>query len=473
MKKMGIKIVVIMIVVLGTIYYLDASKLFSFDEDHVEKRWNGLYKFTSENEIDLLILGNSKTYCGINPITMSSRLGLNTFVLATPNGSLTQCYYNLREALTICKPKMVAIEVTPLNSSTMVDKEGSGKSFLYKDFDARRNVYEKVITTPQWFDIEEYAFAWSTSIRNHNFLFTNTEQIEKNKEKAKKEVVNNKLYLGRYVRFTSGIKDSILNKYETDGPSVNGDSLTISDEQLNSLQLLIDLLEDNNVQPVFFTIPVYKDHIENYDTRYELLSDLIEKKHGYELFDFQQFYQEDVLTAACFENTYEKNQHMTYLGSVVITYNLSDSIQNSPQSLELTNRKGEQLWHNIFYGEESYFYNNPMILGNKVLFVQNEIVTDNCTIKEVGIVQEEKVKIIMAKIPKSCISEREKEDLQVQMIVDVKIKGEAKRIQVNLPFNKYHRPSEHYVYSIPAKDIEFIKILQTKVVNTKLSVPTI
>ena len=74
----------------------------------------------------------------------------------------------------------------------MADKEGSGKSFLYKDFDARRNIYEKVITTPRWFDIEEYAFAWSTSIRNHNFLFTNTEQIEKNKEKT--EVVNNKLY---------------------------------------------------------------------------------------------------------------------------------------------------------------------------------------------------------------------------------------------------------------------------------------
>ena len=472
MKKMGVKIVVIIIVVLGTINYLDASKLFSFDEDHVEKRWNGIYKFTSENEIDLLILGNSKTYCGINPKTMSLRLGLNAFVLATPNGSLTQSYYNLREALTICKPKMVAIEVNTINSSTMANKEGSGKSFLYKDFDARRNIYEKLITTPQWFDIEEYGFAWSTSIRNHNFLFTNTEQIEKNKEKAKKEIVNNKLYLGRYVRFTSGIKDSILNKYETDGPSVNGDSLTISDEQLNSLQLLIDLLKENNIQPFFFTIPVYKNHIENYNTRYELLSNLIEKKYGYELFDFQQFYQEDMLTTNCFENTYE-NQHMTYLGSLVITYNLADSIQQNINSTELPNRKGEQLWHNIFYGEESYFYNNPMILGNKVLFVQNEIITDNCTIKEVGIVQEEKVKIIMAKIPKSFISEREKEAFQVQMIVDVKIKGKAQRMQVNLPFNKYHKPAEYYVYSIPAKDIEFIKILQTKVVNTKLSAPTI
>ena len=467
---MLIKIVVIIIVVLGTIYYLDASKLFSFDEDHVEKRWNGIYKFTDENEIDLLILGNSKTYCGINPKTMSSRLGLNTFVLATPNGSLTQCYYNLREALTICKPKMVAIEVTTLNSSTMADKEGSGKSFLYKDFDARRNIYEKVITTPQWFDIEEYAFAWSTSIRNHNFLFTNTKQIQKNKEK--KEIINNELYLGRYVRFTSGIEDSILNKYKSDGPSVNGDSLTISDEQLNSLQLLIDLLEDNNIQPVFFTIPVYKEHIKNYHTRYEILLNLIEKEYGYELFDFQQFYQEDLLTPQCFENTYG-NQHMTYLGSLIVTYNLSDSIQNSTQSMGLPNRKGDQVWHNMFYGEESYFYNNPMILGNKVLFVQNEINTENCTIKEVGIVQEEKVQIIMAKIPKSSILENEKEDLEVQIIVDAKLKGTPKKIQVNLPFNKYHKPGEHYIYSMPAKNLEFIKILQAKVVNTKLSTPTI
>ena len=99
---------------------------------------------------------------------------------------------------------------------------------------------------------------------------------------------------------------------------------------------------------------------------------------------------------------------MTYLGSLIITYNLSDSIQNSPQSIGLPNRKEDQLWHNIFYGEESYFYNNPMIIGNKVLFVQNDIVIDNCTIKEVGIVQEEKVKIIMAKIPKSCILKSEK-----------------------------------------------------------------
>jgi hypothetical protein len=164
---------------------------------------------------------------------------------------------------------------------------------------------------------------------------------------------------------------------------------------------------------------------------------------------------------------------MTYLGSLIVTYNLSDSIQNSPQSIGLPNRKGDQVWHNMFYGEESYFYNNPMILGNKVLFVQNEIVTENCTIKEVGIVQEEKVKIIMAKIPKSCILDSEKEDLEVQMIVDVKLKGKPQRIQVNLPFNKYHIPEEQYIYSIPANDIEFIKILQTKVVNTKLSAPTI
>ena len=238
------------------------------------------------------------------------------------------------------------------------------------------------------------------------------------------------------------------------------------------MQLLIDLLEDNNIQPVFFTIPVYKDHIENYNTRYELLSNLIEKKYGYELFDFQQFYQEDMLTPDCFENTYG-NQHMTYLGSLIVTYSLSDSIQNSTNSAGLPNRKADQVWHNMFYGEESYFYNNPMILGNKVLFVQNEIVTENFTIKEVGIVQEEKVKIIMAKIPKSYILESEKEDLEVRMIVDVKLKGKPQRIQVNLPFNKYHIPGEQYIYSIPANDIEFIKILQTKVVNTKLSAPTI
>lgn len=460
-----------MIVVLGTIYYLDTSKLFSFDEDHVEKRWDGLYKFSSENEVDLLILGNSKTYCGINPKTMSSRLGANTFVLATPNGSLTQSYYNLREALTVCKPKMVAIEVSTLNSTTMADKEGSGKSFLYKDFSARRNIYEKLITTPQWFDLEEYAFAWSTSIRNHNFLFTNTEQIEKNREKAKNIVVNNKLYLGRYVRFTSGIQDSILSKYKTDGPSVNGDSLTISNEQLNSLQLLIDLLKENNIQPVFFTIPVYKDHIENYDTRYNILTELIEDKYGYELFDFQQFYQEDMLKTDCFENTYG-NQHMTYLGSLVVTYNLADSIQNSPNSIGLPNRKGDQLWHNIFYGEENYFYNNPMIKGSKVLFVQNDLIAPTCSIKEIGIVQEEKFKLIMAKVPKSCISESEKEDFQVQLIVDVKMKGKAQRIQVKLPYNKYHKPGEYYIYSMPVQDIEFVQILQTNIVNTKLTAPS-
>lgn len=471
MKKMLLKIVVIMIVVFGTIYYLDASKLFSFDEDHVEKRWDGLYKFTNDNEIDLLILGNSKTYCGINPKTMSSRLGANTFVLATPNGSLTQSYYNLREALTICKPKMVAIEVSTLNNSKMADKEGSGKSFLYKDFDARRNIYEKIITTPQWFDIEEYAFAWSTSIRNHNFLFTNTEQIEKNRENAKTEVINDKLYLGRYVRFTSGIQDSILKKYEVDGPAIDGDSLSISDEQLNSLQLLIDLLKENNIQPIFFTIPVYKDHIENYDTRYKLLTDLIETKHGYELFDFQQFYQEDILKPECFEDTYG-NQHMTFLGSLIISYNLADSIQNSPNSIGLPNRKGDQLWHNIFYGEESYFYNNPMIKGNKVLFAQNDIKLENCTIKEVGIVQGEKVKLIIAKIPKSCIPENEKEEYQVQMVVDAILKGKAQRIQVKLPYNKYHTPGDFYIYSMPAQDIEFIQILQGQIINAKLSVST-
>lgn len=467
MKKLIIKLLLLAVIILGTIYYLDASKYFSYDNDHVEKRWNGLYNFTKTNDVDVLILGNSRTYCGVNPKTLSVRLGANSFVLATPNGNLTQAYYNLREALVLTKPKLVLIETSMLNESNMETKGGEGKSYLYKDFSARRNLWEKMISTPNWFDIEEYPFAWSTSIRNHNFIFNNTDQLKKNYENVKTAKIDSSLFLGRYVRFTSGIKDSILEKYKTDGPAINGKDLIIDPEQLNSFDLLIKLLEENNIKVAFFTVPVYKEHIADYDIRYQKIKELIETKHGFDLYDFQEYYEENDFTPICFENTYG-NQHMTYLGSMLLTYKLADSIENSYAFAALPNRKMDQKWHNIFYNQENYFFNNtPLVQAGKVLFVKHDLAVNGCTVKEIAYIDGKKNNILAVKIPKTCLENKTLEDYFFYAVVDINDKGKKQTVAVNIPYTKFHKPKDYHLFMTELKKISITQIRQLTLVDSK------
>ena len=96
--KITIKSLFIIVVIGVAIYYSDNKGYFNPDEsnNHTKRKWDSFYKFTENNNVDVLLLGSSHLYSGINPKNLSTTLGVNAFILASPGTNIIDTYYSLK-----------------------------------------------------------------------------------------------------------------------------------------------------------------------------------------------------------------------------------------------------------------------------------------------------------------------------------------------------------------------------------------
>lgn len=66
------------------------------------------------DNLDVLAIGNSNLYSGVNPLKMYQVSHLQSFVIGEASQSLMHAYYALKVSLTHIKPKMVMLEVSSL-----------------------------------------------------------------------------------------------------------------------------------------------------------------------------------------------------------------------------------------------------------------------------------------------------------------------------------------------------------------------
>ena len=90
--------------------------------------------------------------------------------------------------------------------------------------------------------------------------------------------------------------------------------MSVSPDAFEAMDKISDLCSKKNVKVMFLTLPMYKDHVCNYDVWRGNLLSLIER-YNYPWLDLQHAYNDKLFGPECFENTYRKNQHMTVLGA--------------------------------------------------------------------------------------------------------------------------------------------------------------
>lgn len=454
-----LKSLLVMIVVGLSLYYSDNKGYFNPDasNSHTQKKWDAYYKFSERNDIDILLLGNSHLYTGVNPKNLCNTLGVNSFILAAPGSNISDTYYGLKEALKKANPKLVVIETYGIKDFKPHELKDGDLSDQFKSFQARKDFFTKLTSTPHLFKTDNYFYAWSNTLRNHDFIFKDTAQLSKNKvlmnSKPKK---NNKLYLGRFVRFQKGIQDDVLAKYDSLGAPVDGGEYSYSSYAEEYVKNIVKLCKKKNIELMFLTLPMYHKHIDNYLVWNEKIDSLLGEFPNKWL-NLQNPYDTAIFTKNCFESTYKKNQHMTYSGSLIATYRLAEFIK-SELDVELPDRKNEAKWKNVFYGEEGYFENNSVKPTDKdnVLLCEN-FTTRNVVLKEVSLIKSEdgKSRLIIAKIDK------DKVDLskcKLKLGVSLMHEDKLKIAIVNLSYDKYHKISDMFVFKAAIKPIEIKEI---------------
>lgn len=447
-KQLLFRVAVCLILILLVIFYTDSKGYFNpdYSNDHTRRKWNAYYDFTSKQDVDVVLVGNSHLYTGISPENLSNALGANCFILASPGTTLTDTYFCLKEAIRVCKPKIAVVETFTINDYHSHDLKLGALADQLKSFSARKNIPEKLCSTPILFNSGNYLSAWSNSIRNHSFIFTDEQQIEKNIELLNSKPEEKKgLYLGRYIRFTSGLEDSTLLKYDKPGfVAYDARKYKMSDEARQYIQKTVELCRENNVQLVFLTLPMYHRHVKDYEICKSQMSKAFAPYKPLWL-DLQSPYDYDTFTPACFENTVSENQHMTYQGSMVAAYKLAHFIRERCSD-KLPDRSSEMSWKQLFYGNDGYFENHsPENDGVNSILLKNTKSQDGISIKEIDLIQQQGGFSLLVKADKQ--NNPNLKGKTIQMLVEAKV-GEKQIITpVEAVYSKTYDPLNHYLFS--------------------------
>lgn len=461
--KITVKFLLLTLIVGSAIYYVDRKGYFNSDSlnDHTVKKWDAFYDFTEENNVDILLLGNSHLYTGVNPKNLSAALGANAFILASPGTHIADSYFSLKEAIKRCKPGLVIVETYGINNFDPYHLRSGSLSEQFKSFNARKDFITKALSTPYLFSIDNYVYAWSNAIRNHDYIFTNIKQINDNIElsKTRKKQKTRELYLGRYVRFTTGIEDTTLSKYDTKGAPVDGNLYTYSKYAEEYVSKIVRLCNEESIEVMFLTLPMYHKHVKDYPTWKNTLAEIL-NDHPKKWLDMQDPYSHVDFTPICFENTLGINQHMTYQGSLVATYKLAGFIQANFNG-KLQNRKNDQQWHRIFYGQEGYFENyapHPSDQNNRLLCANKPI--RNAILEEVIILNDKsrQSKTIMAKVNRKHFTHTNLKDSKLTLEMKFSVNGQEQTGVLELQYDKLHEVPGKALFVQHIKPIQVLSV---------------
>ena len=354
MKKLYLKLLLLAGLVGAFIFAADRSGLFRPDmiNNHELACWNAFYDFTEENDVDVLLVGNSHLYTGINPNHLSNILGANCFILASSGAPIIDTYYSLKEALKRCTPKLVVVETYGIGDKKVRELKADDLSNMYKSFTSRKDVLKKMVSTPVLFSSDNYLSAWSTSIRNHDFIYKDQDQIKKNRE-GKNTLHNKKsLELGRFTRFTSGITEESDKLYDELGAVVDGNDFKVNRENYMAVKKIEALCRKRGIPLVYLTVPMYHKHVANYSSWKTIVSRVI--NHDFKWIDLQDPYDFTVFDRDCFEDTRKENQHITGKGARICDYRLANFIIDE-SGVTLPDRHESMKWRGLFYNEDGYF----------------------------------------------------------------------------------------------------------------------
>lgn len=154
MKKLGVKVGLYLLVLLGfnfLIAYLlgvlerDVDKrAYAFDK----YRWEEFYQLPKGDSLDILFLGSSHAYRGIDPSLIDSLLETKTFNLGSSGQTPLTTYHVLKNAVRHVYPKMVVIDLyfhafmeenqlaNAGNNWLRIKSSAAKWTFLFKAFDS-------------------------------------------------------------------------------------------------------------------------------------------------------------------------------------------------------------------------------------------------------------------------------------------------------------------------------------------------
>lgn len=352
--RLGLKMACLLAIVAAVVAYTDKKEYFVGDQtnNHSQRKWRSFYKFVDKKkDVDILCLGNSHASAGIEPYVISANNHCYCFILNTPGSGSVDLYYNLIEVLKYTTPKILIIE-----SSCIVGHGTLGKEWAkIQSIESKRGRWNQLTLIPHYLPSDDWMKAASPTVRNHSFLLKDPDRIAFNKKYVGKEKNPDRmpLDLGRFSHGNTGLSDSILHLYDTQGSPYTRKYHVIEDETKHYIHKIYDLCQEHHIQMLFVTVPMYYRTYEAYDELCQLEQEFFNELPNARWLDLQKDYDPSIYTRKAFNNEFGMAQHNTYLGMLINSYYICDYIQKNYPGV-LPDRSNDQRWINDM-SQDNYF----------------------------------------------------------------------------------------------------------------------
>ena len=291
-----------------------------------------------KNKTDILIVGSSHAYCGVQPNEFWGNYGYSSYVFGSPAQTIPCSYYAIKEALTRQKPKVIFLEVYytrfdrlyvdpgMLRFMTDAMRMGKAKHELIqdilgnKDWKVKAAFYLPFIKYhSRWNDLQPYDFYWTRWLLGGS-------PTSKVKKQTFYPVPDSKHDLPGYVT-------TYLDKIRK-------------------------LCEENEIRLVLFETPLAKNNNTNYMLPYYVALEDYASENGIP-FLFEQKYN---LAGLDYARDFRNSSHLNSYGAKKITLMLGDYLKNNFPQVDHRGDPAYNYWEDCYQSYLDYFAKKKITL---------------------------------------------------------------------------------------------------------------
>lgn len=298
------------------------SSIFKFKYKDGIEPLEEFYKM-EENSLDVMFIGSSRVFIGINPAVIWKEQGIRSYDLGGSMQPLWNSYYYIKEALKYQSPEVIVVDVCmagnsgPYGTSGTIIKNNLGLKLSFDKIESIKVSAPKEDWMDLFLEVPTYHYRYKELTKRDFQLFTGRETV----------------YINGYHR-----ADEILPQ---DTPDVMGitEERELSSKNLEYLMKIIELAKEENLKLLLITMPypIEEEHQKIYNT-----ISRIAEENQVDFINYNLKYDELTLD---FSSDFADISHLNAAGSKKLSSHLGKYLQERFQLEDKRNDSRYQEWN--------------------------------------------------------------------------------------------------------------------------------